>query len=283
MSATTTTRAKLPVFKTVGRAYRAAFGNLGTFIRISWLWLLLIIVVGLVFNALTPARLIPSDPAAYARFDATDWMLVSVIGLVNKLAFLPMLSSIAVNWHRLLLRGEQPGPTAFMRLDAPVWAYVALAAMIAVAQVLFSLPQSFATINILGTRTPTAAASLLLIATNLVFLAALMFMARYSVALPAKALEVPGIGFSEAFAATRRNTWRLSLGFTLCFLPLIVFGVLAVTVWPGQAAVLGTGQIAIAFRVVGGVLGVLMGIIGVGFLSYAFEHFFLAPAHGTGV
>ena len=112
---------------------------------------------------------------------------------------------------------------------------------------------------------------------SLIFITALMFIGRLSIALPARAINHGSIGFGEVWERTRRNTWRIAWGFVLCFLPLVIVGILA-TVGLGPANILGNSPTAIGFRVVTGALGALLGIVGVGYLSFAYLHFFPKPA-----
>ncbi len=272
MSTTAPSRPKLPVFATVRRAYAAAVSNFATFVRIAWLWIVLILLVNFAILALLPERLAPTTPAGYVRFGVTDWAVLQAIGFLNALLVIPMLSSIAVNWHRMLLAGERPGPMAFIRFDAPVWAYTGLAIIFSLIKTLVGFPQLAASVNSAGGASPLA--PFFQIAAALVFLAGLMYLARYSVALPAKALENGAIGPRRAFQATRGNTWRISWGFVLCFMPLIALGVASYWIWPGPAVMLSASPTATAIRLINGALAAIAGIVGVGFLSYTYLHFF---------
>ena len=105
-------------------------------------------------------------------------------------------SSIAVNWHRYILRDETPKTLAqAMRLDAPVWRYAGYT-VFALFIVLFPV---IVLLNI--SLQITILLPLVLLAS---FFGGIMFM-RLSVALPAKALEQPGFGLRQALEATRGN------------------------------------------------------------------------------
>lgn len=105
-------------------------------------------------------------------------------------------SSVAVNWHRFILRDELPKSLGeAMRLDAPVWRYAGytLACLFLVllpVVVLLNISLSFTTLIpvVLGAS----------------ILAGILFM-RLSVALPAKALDQPAFGMRQAMEATRNN------------------------------------------------------------------------------
>jgi hypothetical protein len=273
------TAAKLPVFATVGRAYGSMFSNFGTFLRISWLWIVVIAALNWLMtwltNMLMPGNLILTA-ANFAKFGAAEWILLSAVGFVQSLVTIPFLSSIAVNWHRLLLLNERPEPTAFARLDSPVWSYTALAAVLALGKAIVSLVQ------VLGRGDPTGAGSFIAISVGIGAMAAYMFLARYSIGLPAKALGID-VGADAAYTATRGNTWRIGWGFVLSFLPMLVAAAYASFVWPGAARFTEVSDTASAIRALFVVLSVLSGIVSVGFISYTYEHFFPIQRSGQGM
>src|SRR5262245_40834769 len=111
---------KLPVWQTVSACYVTVAHNLGQLVRVSWLWLLI---------------MVPVYAAAYwlvlfgwAR-TAPDWAWmaprwVREIAPVTPLVVeLPFLASIAVAWHHLVLRHERVSAPAYLRLDRQVWLY----------------------------------------------------------------------------------------------------------------------------------------------------------------
>ena len=78
---------KLPFWRTVGACYATVFGNLGQLLRISWLWLLIMLPVYAVAQWLT-------SPAQGSEMG--DLLL----GMLPSVLELPALASIAVAWHR---------------------------------------------------------------------------------------------------------------------------------------------------------------------------------------
>ncbi len=73
-------------------------------------------------------------------------MLAWVSVFFSKLIMLPTVASVAVAWHRLLLRDEHPGPGFYLRLDKTVAGYAILAFLIGLiitvpSTVVIALPQ----------------------------------------------------------------------------------------------------------------------------------------------
>ena len=63
-------------------------------------------------------------------------MLELAVALPSAVVDLPFLASIAVAWHRLVLREERVTKPAYLRLDGTVWRYV----LYAVAFLLLEVP-----------------------------------------------------------------------------------------------------------------------------------------------
>lgn len=106
---------RLPVLATAGEAYRVTLLNLTALLRLAWAWLLgLTALVGL-----TSAFFWPSHAAALDAGAPTSWVQVLTTCMTMAAG-----ASIAVAWHRLLLRGEAPGPTPYLRRDGVVGRYL---------------------------------------------------------------------------------------------------------------------------------------------------------------
>jgi hypothetical protein len=204
------------------------------------------------------ARVPPPDPVF--------GMLAQVIDL---LIMLPMLASIAVAWHRLLLRDEHVGSGTYLRLDGIVIGYALLFFLIGL---LPSVPQFLGQILETSKSTPagglTQVLSFLL---SIVSIVALLIAARLSVILPAKALGQDQITPGTVWTATKKNTWRLFWGYGLTAVVVgFVSGMLLfLQGWFGSSRMTFTlVWTALTF------IWVLGGMIGVGFLSLAYRHFF---------
>jgi hypothetical protein len=211
------TEKSLPFWRTVGQAYIIWARNLAEVIRISWLWLLLMTPVLVAISWFIAPSVIELTQAASARevmprpsgFD----LLVQAI---ETLVMLPMVASIAVAWHRLVLRDERFTGRAYLRLDRVVLVYAALLLLV---KLLFTLP-SYMNDMFAGTVTDAETMSSLL-PNLLIFLLGIVsfyVVLRLSVILPARALERNDITLGRVWKETRGNEiasvcdWALVLG-----------------------------------------------------------------------
>lgn len=266
---------KLPLWRTIGESFGAWFQNLPELIRIAWVWL--VIMTPIVFLFMwwqAPVMMEMMRAAAAGRPDphpGTTLMTQAINGVI----LMPILSSIAVAWHRLLLRDEHPSGTYF-RLDAVVIGYAVLLFILALVP---SVPSYLGQIYVAMTQRPGATtidtgAVLVSSAFSILALVALILACRLFMVLPAKAVG-RDISFGESWAATRKNTWRLFWGYMICLLPLAIVGA-ALGFW-----VMLAQPSRMALAVVWTVLTLgwaLYGMVGVGFLSLAYRHFFERPA-----
>ena len=92
--------------------------------------------------------------------------------------------------------------------------------------------------------------------------------------LPAKAIG-RDISFGTAWAATRKNSWRLFGGYMLSLLP---FAAIAGGVGYWLSVAQASRGTATAVWTIVTLLWALFGMVGVGFLSLAYRHFFERPA-----
>lgn len=196
---------KLPFWRTVAACYFVVFGNFGQLLRISWLWLLIMLPVYAVAQWLTS----PSQA------EQTGWLMSMLPSVLES----PALASIAVAWHRLVLRQEGVQGAAYLRLDRVVWWYAAV--------LLFFLAVTVGPFVFAATRgaalpdDPNALLMPLLqvfggIAAGLAIGA--FVLPRLSLVLPAGALG-ERLALGDAWRATRGNTWRLAWASLLCSLP----------------------------------------------------------------
>jgi len=260
--------AKLPLWRSVGEAYALWGRNFAEILRLSWPWMAVIalplaIIVWLQGSTVTGAM----EAARAGRPVLEEHPLADMIlQLVGQLIALPALASVAVAWHRLVLRGEHAGPELYLRRDGVVIGYAILLFWIG-----------------LITRAPNSAGRLLQAVTGpvralqtltgLVALIALFIVARLSLALPALAVGRAEISFGAAWAATKGNSWRLFWGYLFCILPWVVVVVAVEFLFLTGDRVLAT-LVLLAI----GLVWIPVGMISVGFLSLAYRHFFEARA-----
>src|SRR5262249_4518564 len=129
---------------------------------------------------------------------------------------LPVLASIAVAWHKLVLRQERVSGAVYLRLDRTVFRYTV------VLFILFVLTDG--PIAIVNSLLAGDSADPITIGTSLriILLAlgiAIFVLPRLSLILPAIALG-ESLSLTAAWHLTRGSTWRLAMATLLCSLPL---------------------------------------------------------------
>ena len=212
---------KLPVWQTVRASYAIVAHNLGQLVRVCWLWVLIMVPV---YTALDWLEEIWSgESGAQATY---HWMRAITAALPVDL---PFLASIAVAWHRLVLREERVTQPAYFRLDRVVWRYVLYAFAFLLlergALVIFAfLVQNLAIEAVSSTRlliellaTPTATGAAMAIG--------LLVLPRLSLVMPAMALG-ERLSLRHAWRITRGNTLRFGVATALCMLPAVTLAML---------------------------------------------------------
>jgi hypothetical protein len=207
---------KLPVWQTVRASYAIVARNLGQLVRICWLWVLIMV---LVYTALDWLEEIWSGQSgAQAPY---HWMRVITAALPVDL---PFLASIAVAWHRLVLREERVTQPAYLRLDRVVWRYVLYAFAFLLLErgtlvICTFLAQYLAIeadlIGLLATPTANGAAMAI----------GLLVLPRLSLVMPAMTLG-ERLSLRHAWRITRGNTLRLGVATALCRLPAVTLAML---------------------------------------------------------
>jgi hypothetical protein len=291
-------RRKLPVWQTVGDCYATVARNLGQLVRIGWLWLLIMIPV---YAALLWLHRVVEedvvllewqmdlalrgwDAAAAAAAVALDYatVVVTFVSLVVESSF---LASIAVAWHRLLLRQERVTAAAYLRLDRRVWLYALyslllalLTALLAICAVLVANQDSlmWTTVAVLGgLGTMLLLLGIQTLGQAMAVLAAvaavLLVLPRLSLVLPALALG-ERLSPEQAWRISRANTLRVGLATFLCALPALV-PTLAFLWWAWTG---GSDQSQAAYvvrQVVHSLCYAVLVIFGVTLLSLAYRFF----------
>lgn len=204
---------KLPVLTAVKHALKAIVSFRDNGMRIGLLWMLVLAALkALDFAFLGGTILSDNAPGQTMEIRQAD----AVFAVVSIVA----VSSIAVNWHRFILRDEITPPGKIFRLDVLVWKYVGrfLLIMLVVFAPLVAI--SITLVNI-----DPAARSLLVIP----FFIAAVYMMRMWVSLPAIAVDRSDFNIMAALKATAGNNLQfagvLLLNFLIFLLTVLVFGV----------------------------------------------------------
>lgn len=199
----------LPVLACIKHTLNSTFQYRSQAVRIALPWVLIITLANLVIMAAGGGLREPKNLTSMTAGMALGEIVLFALSLLGA-------SSIAVNWHRYILRDQMPGSMAeILRLDAPVWRYA-----------------SFTLLNILIVMLPAG----LLLGLNMALLPAIplavvavviaaVVLLRLSLVLPAIALGRSDFGYRDALAATEGQMLPLT---GLLFVNLaIIFALLA--------------------------------------------------------
>jgi hypothetical protein len=212
---------KLPVIPALSHGLKSTWHNLGFAFHASWPWLAILIPFNLYFRAdiqdFDPATTDPAKQVEMAKA-VLNFYLISALSVV-------IYSSIGVTWHRYILQDETPQGAARLRLDKTVWRYFGNTILVALLVVLSVLPLAM----IFSMVMQIASASLHIVMPvylALALLIALPVTYRFSLKLPAIAVENRNFKFGDAWNVTRGNMLQLiALGMAV-FAGLMVLGFL---------------------------------------------------------
>ena len=270
--------AKLPLFRTVGQAYALWMRNFSDLVRICWLWMLLMAPVLAIWNWWQTAYFaeITQAVAVGQTFVDPHPVFTWLTAVVGQAIMLPAVASVAVAWHRLLLREEHPGPGAYLRLDRTVAGYATLACVIVMIGSTPAIP-----IALLQIITNTSLLAIVFLAIPAVFVSFLI-LPRLSLALPGIALGRSYATLGTAWQVSKHNTWRMFWAYFLCgFFPPI-----AVAIFTSVITALAYAIVSIAIGGIGSrayealsstvadLLWIPGGMISLSMLSLAYRHFF---------
>ena len=274
MTTTVAAPSKLPLWRTIGQAYAVWMRNFPDLVRTCWPWMLLMAPVLAIWAWWQVPHVAEFVQAARAGQPIAERsrLLPMVTQIVGQVIMLPALASVAVAWHRLLLRDEYPGPGVYLRLDSIVAGYAILAfwiGMITLAPTYVSTMFQIIT-GTSATMRDVAA----LVVQGLASLASIIgffIVARLSLALPGIALGRDDITLGTAWRVSRGNTWRMFWAYFFCILPFkAIIGAAGYWLfWPAHNQITVT-----VIWVVMDLLWIPVGMISVGMLSLAYRHFF---------
>ena len=269
LTQTVTPRPKLPVLRTVREAYLGVITNFVLLLRISWVWALSIALFELIVRLFGIPLFKGSEPQE-------DFVALAILCPPYALAG----ASIAVAWHRLLLRNERSPSRIYFRLDRLVWGYFAvvliiiiLGLVIALLFLVFLLGLIFVGVVVLGVfgvvvpDISVTAGSIGMVAVSVAATIAMVLTSYLSILLPARALERTA-SFGEAWRSTRSNRWRIAIGTLLTWVPPLLLMELLSEI----ASLVGISVSHWGWTATNTILAMLLAVVYVGFLSYSYRH-----------
>lgn len=266
----------LPVWSTVGKAYKLAWRYKMEYLRISWCWLALSVLAMFLLNFLfAPSTCVDGQAINMADYQPSfkDYLFSELSGIVE----LFFGVSIAVAWHRLILRNERVATNVYLRFDRVVWDYCVIGLLILFITGLPGLVTFIGGVDV----QPSGPMVIKTILAGIFSIVSYFYATRLSVILPAKALDVPGITIKEVLLRTRSNNWRLCWGPVLCGLIFIpIFAIITIPIGMEMSAHLLTETCLQSSytSIVNTVAPLIVLLIGapvyLSFLSLAYQFFF---------
>ena len=199
---------KIPVFKTFGNMVDSIIENLGAAFSMSWPWLLVLFPIRaagdlyLLWNGISKLKPAAADKTDLYSVTFTTAVLTAII-----------FSSIAVNWHRFILRNEVAEGSQRLRLDGLVWHYFLFVVLIALlmSAVIFGGVFGITLVSVILYYASNALGILIGVFVGLPLTLLVFGMwARWSVKLVAIAMGNTDYTLSDAWRDTKGNTWRLT-------------------------------------------------------------------------
>ncbi|MEQ1719405.1 MAG: hypothetical protein ABL907_26010 [Hyphomicrobium sp.] len=262
---------KLPVFATAYESLRLTTTNIGTVVRLSWLWLAaFVLATCALYWMLYPVSV--AAGANSAIMEAVNLTTYVVSGLAG--------SGIAVPWHRVLLLGET-GEAARREATAPrILRYFTFGFLLILPMSLIGIMSTFIP-AVVEAKTDTGFAwtdvpwPLVAVA----YITLLLAYVRLGLKLPAIALGRDDLAVADVWTKTRGNTWRLFVVVMLVSLPCFAALVLLIAVIEPALLIDPANLDRWAYTRSNASLEVLsltLGIFAITALSLSFRHFFAA-------
>lgn len=246
---------KLPMARTIARAYGSLVENPGLFARAGWAWM----------------------AVAYAAQLASGLFAVRFAGTI--LHFLA-LTAFAVVWHRGILLGERPQGLVHLRFGREELRYFLLGLLLTAA----ILAPAIAVQQWAVAAAPHArglSALLIMAALLAVIAATLIAVTRLTLVYPATAIGKFAFGFERSWRLTRGNTLRILGGAVLATLPWTAISMTLNTLVKDMTADAGGLAAAVPVLAVEIVISFAQIAVCAAFLSFAYE--FIVGGEGAGV
>jgi hypothetical protein len=202
----------LPIGTAFGHVMSSTLNNLRFAFHSQWPWMLVwsTLLAGLMLTMYvslgTTAGLADAAvqekmremPGLAALFAV--WIIaLLVVGLVA-------IASVAVNWHRYVLKDELPAGMARLRVDDLVWRYLGNAMLITLIAGLVGVPVALVASLIFAFLGPVGAPFIL----AAILMAVLPVFYRLSVKLPAIAMGRKDFTLRDAWLVTQGNWWQIA-------------------------------------------------------------------------
>lgn len=243
-----------------------SFTNLGTAFRMSWPWLAVLLPLLVFFGMAANASGAMQNP------EALQGLLY--IGILLVVIYTVATCSIAVNWHRFLLLGEEAEGWDRLRIDMPVWRYlgngILLGLLIALPAILIMTVFMMLWVALFVPGESAEPGPGFELGSFIATLVPLAMVYRLGIKFPAIALERDDYGFSDGWGDTKGYFLRI-IGFTallgfVTYLPtavlptnwfgiapgnsvLVMLGVAALAVWSWVVMIIGITTLTMLYAI----------------------------------
>ena len=252
---------RLPVLTTILTAFELCLANLPYAIKIMAPWFILVLVLpNLLFTLIDP-RDIPDNPL-------TPW------GLVELAIYTVGWCSIAVLWHWRILRDASQS-NVVVTFDQRVWSYLVRGLLLGFVAFGIAAVAAIPLLFFTGASSGTGGAIFTYLMMIPILIACGIAVTRLGIALPAVALDRQDFGFSNAWNATSKNSFRLLLVTFLPTIPIYLISGLVQTVFfrISEANHYGFSPIPFAINMVITAIDFALALLGLSILSLAYRFF----------
>ena len=209
---------EMPILDAFTHSIQSTINNIKFAFHASWPWMLALLPISIIGNIyiLSFGLFDPKAPLQPQVF-----LTSLAMGLCSMLAF----SSIAVNWHRYILKDEVPFGMQRLRMDNLVARYFGNTLMIGILSGLVAM-FIFMPVGLITWLLAAGAPTLGIISGGILAIAAFLFViglsVRWSIKLVAVAMGRTDFGISDAKRLTEGNHLRIVGLYLLVFLMLIM-------------------------------------------------------------
>lgn len=193
---------RLDPWSIVRRTYASVFGDFGWFLRTTWAWAAVIVVVGYLRLFIGTCGYQPASYLLYYLFAAMG------------------TASLGVLWCRRVVFGERPSPRVYLRMRRREWRYLLFVAILTYVLVGgFSMALLYLMVVLLfGDLTSAPFYPTMLISLCTMVLA-WMLGARVFLIQTAQAVDDRRFFLRQSWHATRGNAWRIWLALITVLIP----------------------------------------------------------------
>jgi hypothetical protein len=227
-------RSDFSPFAAFSHALRSVWNNRNAALHLSWPWMAILLPLSYMQMAYVEPVLSTIASTGPTIEQANQ---ISTIALPYFIVTLLSFASVAVNWHRYVLRNDLALGWQRLRLDRPVWRYLGNILLLMLILIAFMLGPTVGA-GLLGRMNGTLGQ----VALYMTMVVAIALSFRLSVKFPAIALDDTNYSFKTAYAQTKGMTLPIAvyaalIMLTSFILALVMSGIVGAAEPFGESAV----------------------------------------------